>query len=80
MNPLKQALMQRLKVLGLDESHVGYDAPLPLVALEEFFEGNSDPDSIAVNPGSEHPGVAYFHRVLREIRSRSMFRTYWSKS
>ena len=69
MNPHKQALMEKLRSLGLNETHTGYDPPLPLVTLEDFFEGNNDTNSIAVNL-LRHPGVDYFYRVLKDIRAR----------
>jgi hypothetical protein len=69
MNPHKQALMEKLSSLGLNETHTGYDPPLPLVTLEDFFEGNNDTNSIAVNL-LHHPGVDYFYRALKEIRAR----------
>jgi hypothetical protein len=43
--------------------------PPPVVTLEDFFEGNTDPSSIAVNL-SNHPGLAFFYDRLRAIRSR----------
>lgn len=70
MSPHKHALMQKLRALGLDESHYGCYPPLPLVSLEDFFEGNTDSDSIAVNLWPDHPGLDYFYRVLKEIRAR----------
>jgi hypothetical protein len=69
MNPHKQALMEKLSSLGLNETHTGYDPPLPLVTLEDFFEGNNDTNSIAVTL-LQHPGVDYFYRALKEIRAR----------
>jgi hypothetical protein len=69
MSPHKQTLMEKLRVLGLDENHTS-GPPLPLVTLEEFFEGNSDLDSIAVNLWPNHPGIDYLYRTLQEIRAR----------
>ncbi len=49
--------------------HVGDDGMRPVVALEDFFEGNSDEGSIGCNL-TPHPGVARFYDVLRDIRNR----------
>ena len=43
--------------------------PLPVVSLEDFFEGNEDLGSIGCNL-IEHPGIDTFYEVLREIRQR----------
>lgn len=45
---------------------------LPLVSLEDFFEGNEDRYSIATNLGdTKHPGIPAIHKVLESIRARS---------
>jgi hypothetical protein len=46
-----------------------HNEPPPVVSLEDFFEGNTDPMSITVNL-SDHPGLEYFYDHLRKIRSR----------
>jgi hypothetical protein len=43
------------------------DAPLPVVSLEQFFEGNDDLGSIGCNL-TKHPGVEFFFNTLRTIR------------
>jgi hypothetical protein len=44
---------------------------LPVVGVNEFFDGNDDQYSIAPNiVGSGHPGLAEFHRILCDIRSK----------
>lgn len=44
---------------------------LPVVGVDEFFEGNTDEYSIAPNiVGYGHPGLTEFRRILTEIRSR----------
>ena len=44
---------------------------LPAVPMEEFFDGNTDQQSIGVNlPPEKHIGLEGFHRVLREIQNR----------
>jgi hypothetical protein len=47
----------------------GYDEPLPVVSLEDFFTGNDDLGSMGCNL-SEHPGLPKFYSVLRAIRER----------
>ncbi len=49
--------------------HLGENGMRPVVALEDFFEGNSDEGSIGCNL-TPHPGVARFYDVLRGIRNR----------
>ena len=61
----RTALIEEIKRQGLP---VG-GSPLPVVALEAFFEGNSDLGSIGCNL-LEHPGTEVFFGVLREIRAR----------
>jgi hypothetical protein len=46
-----------------------HNDPPPVVTLEDFFEGNTRPDSIAVNL-SEHPGLGFFYGSLKQIRAR----------
>lgn len=76
MNLSKQRLMIKLQVLGLSKEHMGYSQPLPLVSLEDFFEGNDDPESIAVNllasdpAQNRHPGLEHIYSTLKDIRSR----------
>jgi hypothetical protein len=44
---------------------------LPLVSLEEFFEGNDARYSMGANlSDDEHPGIQGFYRLLRSIRDR----------
>jgi hypothetical protein len=44
---------------------------LPVVSLEEFFEGNEDRDSMATNLNDvKHPGIAAIYRTLLAIRRR----------
>ena len=45
------------------------DAPLPVVTLEQFFDGNDDLGSIGCNL-IDHPGTASFFATLRAIRDR----------
>jgi hypothetical protein len=41
------------------------------VSLDEFFDGNTDEESIGVNlPEDNHPGLATFRRTLYDIRDR----------
>ena len=44
---------------------------LPVVGIDEFFDGNEDQYSIAPNiVGYGHPGLLEFRRVLNDIRSK----------
>jgi len=66
VDQLKRArLIQLLDQLG----GVGSDSPLPVVSLEDYFNGNDDLGSIGCNL-SEHPGVSGFFEVLSAVRNR----------
>jgi len=43
--------------------------PLPVVSLEDFFQGNHTPASIACNL-DPHPGLDVFYNTLKAIRDR----------
>jgi hypothetical protein len=46
-----------------------FSRPRPLVTLEEFFKGNTDPGSIGYNL-PDHPTPDRFHAVLSAIAAR----------
>jgi hypothetical protein len=46
-----------------------HQQPPPVVTLEEFFEGNTQAQSIAPNLDGE-PGLAFFYEHLKGLRSR----------
>lgn len=70
----RERLISVIKQQGLnyrrDEPIWSPTGPLPVVTLEEFFEGNHSNASIGVNLCPDHPGVGTFWRVLSQIRSR----------
>lgn len=45
------------------------NAPLPIVTLEDFFEGNDDIGAIGCNL-FEHPGIQTFYEILKDIRAK----------
>lgn len=55
---------------GFRTPDMRHDQPPPVVTLEDFFEGNTQADSIAVNL-SEHPGLSFFYERLKTIRARA---------
>ena len=57
-------LIERITALGLPSP----DRPLPLVTLEEFFEGNDDYGSIGCNL-TPMLGPGFFLETLKRIRS-----------
>ena len=75
----RQRLMQKIRMQGLPsvvdagtadvEAYLATPRPLPVVSLEDFFEGNDDEGSIGVNL-SPHPGLPKFFQVLARIRDR----------
>ncbi|MBX3445014.1 MAG: hypothetical protein KF774_21620 [Planctomyces sp.] len=64
---LRERLLARLRPAF--ESPTVVD-PLPVVSLEDFFEGNADEDSIGCNLLA-HPGLGEFRRVLEKVRGRA---------
>jgi hypothetical protein len=65
MDASKRArLIEKICEIGLDEN----SETIPVVSLEDFFDGNDDMGSIGCNL-LDHPGVEYFYRVLSEIDS-----------
>jgi hypothetical protein len=48
---------------------IKHQHPLPVVSLEDFFEGNQDLGSIGCNL-IKHPGIPKFFETLRSIRGR----------
>jgi hypothetical protein len=61
----RSELIRRINAQGFSSS----DGPAPVVALEDFFEGNNDEGSIGCNL-SDHPGVDCFYAVLKRVRGR----------
>jgi hypothetical protein len=53
-----------------------HNVPPPIVTIEEFFEGNTAPLSIAPNLDGE-PGREFFYEKLKAIRSREDVREVW---
>ena len=62
----RQRLLQRVSVHGDINDPM---TPRPLVALEEFFEGNADYGSIGYNFDPQ-PAPSEFYAAFLEIRSR----------
>ena len=60
-----------VKILGQGFQAEGWPhrIPLPVVELEDFFEDNPCPHSIAPNL-IEHPGLQFFYERLIKIRAR----------
>lgn len=56
-----------LKKIYEQEDNLGES--LPIVSLEDFFEGNDDIGSIGCNI-LEHPGIEKFYSILKEIRNK----------
>ena len=46
-----------------------HTVPPPVVSLEDFFDGNTRPQSIATNL-PDHPGLGFFRDYLMRLRSR----------
>jgi hypothetical protein len=59
------SLINKLKPQFSDRSN----QPLPVVSLEEFFDGNDDLGSIGCNLLA-HPGIDVFYAILSDIRNK----------
>lgn len=66
----RQQLIARIKQQALP----GLQPMLPVVSLEEFFEGNDDYGSIGCNL-TEHPGPQTFFQILSDIRFQPSVQT-----
>jgi hypothetical protein len=66
----RSKLLSEIFTQGFRTPDWRHKVPPPVVSLEDFFEGNSQQNSIAVNL-DEHPGLEFFYTRLKEIRSRS---------
>lgn len=66
----RAALLDRLRDYGLDGSPPRPGMALPLVGLDDFFEGNDDARSIGPQISGIHPGVAAIYAILRLIAGR----------
>jgi hypothetical protein len=62
-------LQKRNQVIQKVFAIYAHDNMLPVVSLEEFFDGNDDDYSIAVNL-DPHPGVATFAEVLQRVKAQ----------
>ncbi len=62
----REVLIEKIRSQGFSLS----PSFLPVVSLEDFFEGNKDPGSIACNL-IEHPGPQHFFEHLLTIRSKA---------
>ncbi len=68
MNP-RSRLLTTIFDQGFRTPDHRHNVPPPVVTLEEFFEGNPDPRSIAPNLDGE-PGLEFFFERLKALRSR----------
>jgi hypothetical protein len=66
----RAALLDRLRDYELDGSPPRAGMALPLVGLDDFFEGNDDARSIGPQISGAHPGVAAIHATLYSIAGR----------
>ena len=68
----RDQLVKKVVSLGLQPGPTRKGSPSPVVSLEDFFEGNEDPGSIACNlDKSDRLSIAEWLRILKEIRGRA---------
>jgi len=65
-------LKRRAELIRVIQAQGGVvpDRPRPVVSIEDFFTGNAEQASIGPNL-TNHPGIAVFERVLRQLRERA---------
>lgn len=70
----RRELVKKIRLQGFRSAEGVFpsfdEEPLPIVSLEDFFEGNTDYGSIGCNL-IEHPGPQAFYSHLLSLRSRS---------
>lgn len=66
----RATLLDRLRDYGLDASPPRAGMALPLVGLDDFFEGNDDARSIGPQISGAHPGVGAIYATLQRIAAR----------
>jgi hypothetical protein len=70
-NHKREHLLRTMEALGTLPERNSARTPLPVVSLEDFFDGNNDYGSIGCNLAEEeHPGPDGFYAILRAIRQR----------
>jgi hypothetical protein len=72
MESMDKRLSLISKIRSLEED--APDDPLPVVSLEDFFEGNTDEGSIGCNL-IPHPGIYFFHNTLIMVRNHPRVQT-----
>jgi hypothetical protein len=66
----REKLLTKIFEQGFRTPDWSHKFPPPVVSLEDFFEENNQPGSIAVNLDS-HPGINFFYSSLKKIRDRN---------
>ncbi len=61
----RAVLIDKIKSIALPET----TEKIPIVCINDFFEGNDDLGSIGCNL-YEHPGTEGFYRIFKEIQSK----------
>lgn len=66
----RDQLLLQLAGFGMDADHPRGSGALPLVGIDDFFEGNSDRNSFAPKLIDHYPELDHFHLQLRAIAQR----------
>ena len=74
MTDNRPKLLRAIFSQGYRTPDLRHEQPPPVVTIDEFFIGNTDDESIAVNL-SDHPGVQFFYERLRAIQARPDVKT-----
>src|SRR5687768_394930 len=69
MSPHKTVSMAEIRRQGFRQPDWRHKDTLPVVSIEQFFNGNEDTYSIAANL-EPHPPLSFFRATLEKIRQR----------
>lgn len=67
---LREHLLLHLAQFGMDAEHPRGSGALPLVDLDDFFDGNDDRNSFAPKLIDHYPDLQQFHVLLQAIAER----------
>lgn len=66
----RDQLLEQLAAYGMNEENPRGSGALPLVGIDDFFDGNDDRNSFAPNLVQHYPDLDYFQQQLQQIAQR----------
>jgi len=77
LNRWPQSMYPKQELIEISTSQLEAQKGGALVTIDEFFDGNEDPNSIGCNLCDDHPGLAFFRQRLKEIEARADVTELW---